>query len=72
MTPPPPKDKAFLADIGYQYYVLAQWSNVDNQYIFAEPQVDLYQGKRDDVHFQTGSFKEEELKGWIEVTKARR
>lgn len=65
----PPKDKLFLADIGYPYYVLAHWSNVDNQYIFAELQVDLYQGKWDDVYFQTDRFKEYELKGWIEMPK---
>ena len=66
---PPPKDTLFLADIGYPYYVLAHWSKVDNKYIFAELQVDMYHGEWDDVYFQTDRFFEDEIKSWIELPK---
>lgn len=67
----PPKNRLFLADIGYPHYVIAHWSKVNNQYVFAEMQVDLYQGEWDDVYFQTEYFEEEEIKSWIELPSSK-
>ena len=62
----PPKNRTFLADIGYPFYVLAHWNEAMDYYVFAELQVDLYKSSWTDTYFQTDSFKEEELIGWIE------
>jgi len=62
----PPKNKTFLADIGYPYYVLAHWNEAMDYYVFAELQVDLFEGKLNDTYFQTESFKEDELIGWVD------
>lgn len=67
----PPKNRLFLADIGYPHYVLAHWNKVNNQYIFAEIQLELYQGEWDDVYFQTEYFEEEEIKSWIELPSSK-
>lgn len=65
----PPKDKLFLANIGYPNYVMAHWNEAMHCYVYAELQVDMYHGEWDDTYFQTESFDELELKSWIELPK---
>ena len=68
----PPKDKTFLADIGYPYYVYAHYNEAMGYFVYAELQVDMYKTSWNDTYFQTDSFKEEELKGWIEMPEVKR
>ena len=65
----PPKDKLFLADIGYPYYVLTHWNGAMEYYVYTELQVELYHGEWNDTYFQTDSFREEEIKSWIDFPK---
>ena len=68
----PPKDKTFLADIGYPYYVYANYNKAMDYFVYAELQVDMYLVKYEDTYFITESFHEEELKGWVEVPEVKR
>ena len=62
----PPKDKHFLANIGYPWYVTAHWNEAMGYYIFADFQVDFYEGECTDTYFTTESFNEDEIISWIE------
>jgi len=67
----PPKDNSFLADIGLPYYVVALWNKAMGYYVYADLQVDLYNGEWDDTYFQTDHFDENELKSWIELPEIK-
>lgn len=65
----PPKDRNFLANIGYPWYVVANWNEAMGYFVYAEFQLDLYEGEWNDTYFASESFTEEELIGWIEMPK---
>lgn len=67
----PPKDNSFLANIGLPFYVVAHWNEAMGYYVYAELQIDLYNGEWNDTYFQTDSFEESDIKSWIEFPKIK-
>jgi hypothetical protein len=56
----PPKDCNFLANIGYPWYVVAHWNEAMGYFVYAELQIDLYQGEWNDTYFTNDNFGEDE------------
>lgn len=67
----PPRDRVFLADVGYPYLVLCHYNPINNDYVYTELQVDLYEGVWQDYYFQNEHCAEDEIKGWIELPKVK-
>ena len=67
----PPKNEHFLADIGYPWYVLAHWNEAMGCFIFADFQIDFYEGECNDTYFTSDSFTENNLISWIEFPKLK-
>lgn len=65
----PPKDRNFLADIGYPWYVLAHYNEAMDYFVYADLQIDMYDSKWNDTYYTTENCKEEEILNWIEVPK---
>jgi hypothetical protein len=68
MNPPntAPKDgTAFLANMGWPYLVVCMWSGSDQRWVYANPQIGVYDGEWDDAYFENEWEKESALRGWI-------
>ena len=66
----PPKDRLFLADVGFPFLMMTHWCEPSECFVCASLQVDLYQGEWNDYYFENERFYESEIKGWIELPKA--
>lgn len=64
---PPPKDRLFLADVGFATLMMTHWCEASNQFVCANLCVDYYKGNWNDWYFENEHFDESEIKGWIEV-----
>lgn len=69
---PPPKDRLFLADIGFVTLMMTHWCEPSECFVCANLQVDNYMGEWNDYYFENEHFDEDEIKGWIELQKAKK
>ena len=69
---PPPKDRLFLADVGFPSLMMTHWYEPSECFVCASLRVDLYQGEWNDYYFENEHFYESEIKGWIEVPKDKK
>ena len=69
MNPPhtAPKDDTFLADVGLPYLVVCMWCGAETQWVYADIQCDMYNGKWNDMYFQNEHINEDELEGWLPI-----
>ena len=68
MNPPDtaPKDgTTFLANMGWPLLVVCVWNAAVDKWVYANLQVNLYEGKWNDTYFESEWDNESELKGWI-------
>ncbi len=65
LTSPPPTDLTpFLADVGWPWPVLACWNGADEKYIYANHQIDMYNGVLEDSYFENETAELHEIKRW--------
>lgn len=64
-----PKDRLILACFGFPWPVVAMYSDANDEWVTAEVEQSLYQGKSD-PSFVSEYFSEAELLGWIEMPAA--
>ena len=68
MNPPDtaPKDgTTFLANMGWPWLVVCMWNAAVDKWVYANPQINLYEGEWNDTYFESEWDDESELKGWI-------
>ena len=65
----PPKDRLFLADVGFPSLMMTHWCEPSKKFVCANLCVDCYEGEWNDWYFENERFDENEIKGWIEVPK---
>jgi len=65
----PPRDNMFLANIGLPRYVVAHWNPAMDEFVYAELQVDMFEGEWNDTYFESEYFKESDIRSWIELPK---
>jgi hypothetical protein len=61
-----PKDKQIIIEIPQGTYV-AIWNEVDQEFKYANPQIDMYHGEYIDTYYETEKVKEEEILSWREL-----
>lgn len=64
----PQTGEQFLADIGLPWAVVAMYSEADEQFVYAEVESSLYEG-RNDPYFITEREKPENIKRWRPMPK---
>ena len=66
-----PKDGSiFLADMGLPWLVVCMWNAAVDKWVYANPQINLYEGEWNDSYFESEWDDESELKGWIPMPPA--
>jgi len=68
MNPPQtaPKDRLFLAGVGLPWLVMAIWNDYQEEFVYADLETSLCEGKYDSGFF-TEYAKHSEIKGWLDV-----
>ena len=69
-----PKDRVILLNVGYPYTVIGIWSEFEEDFVYADVQVNINDGKWNDPYFETQSATAEEVRGWMplpEVANAK-
>ncbi len=69
---PPPKDRLFMADVGRPSLMMTHWCEPIKQFVSANLCVDRHKDEWNYYYFENERFDEDEIKGWIEVPKAKR
>jgi hypothetical protein len=72
MNPPDtaPKDgTTFLANMGWPWLVVCMWNTAVDKWVYASPQINLYEGEWNDPYFESEWDDESELKGWIPMPR---
>jgi len=46
---------------------VAQWSGADNKFAYANPQIDMYEGKWNMCYFENEYIEEKYVLGWSEL-----
>ena len=68
----PPKDRLFLADVGFATLMMIHWCEPSQQFVCANLCADCYKEEWNDYYFENEHFDEDEIKGWIELQKAKK
>lgn len=61
-----PKDRQIIIQTKFGKYV-AQWSEADNRFAYANPQLDMYEGKWDMFYFENEYIEESDILEWREL-----
>lgn len=70
-TKTPPKDSGiYLLNVGYPWLVMGTWSEVADCWVYPNLQVDLYEGKWNDVYWETNQAQDDEIIDWAPMPKA--
>ena len=66
LTTEPPKDGSmFLADIGYPWPVVVAWNAYDENWVFANYQINMMDGEYNDPYFETDREEEDGINRWM-------
>lgn len=68
-TDAPPRDRVFLARLGWPWPVICHYSPFDGDFVWAMVQVNMVDGEWDDYYFETEHSPESEIKAWMDVPK---
>lgn len=61
-----PRDMTvFLANFGYPWPLAAAWNPVQQEFVVADPQIGMVDGRYEDFHFQSDWEPTSELRGWM-------
>jgi len=61
-----PKDKQIIIECGLGIGV-AIWNDTDKSFVFANLQIDLFEGKWNDTYFENEYVQEKEITKWREL-----
>lgn len=61
-----PKDRVILINVDTGWTV-ARYNKVEDKFVYAMPQTDLYQGEWQDHYFENEWIKESEIKEYMEI-----
>lgn len=68
-----PKDgTAFLAHLGYPWPVVAAWNGYSEQWVYANNQIGIVDGKWNDAYFENEYEPTDELIGWMSLPEIPR
>ena len=62
---PIPKDKQIIIETPYGTYA-SMWNVVNKEFIYANPQINMFEGECINSYFETKSIKEEKIISWRE------
>jgi len=66
-TTPPPKDREFLANIGYPWAVVCRWNEYQSEWVYSMLEVNMMDGEYNDTYFSNEYAKEDEVVAWMEL-----
>ena len=69
---PPPKDRLFMANVGFPFLMMTHWCEPSEKFVCANLCADCYKDEWNDYYFENEHFDEDEIKGWIELQKAKK
>lgn len=58
-----PKDKPILLDVGLPWPVVGAWSNLHEEWVYANYQIDMFDSEWIDVYFENEPASE--IRGWL-------
>ena len=61
-----PKDRQIIISTDMGKYV-AIWSPADKKFAYANPQIDMFEGKWDVYYYENEYIKEEDITSWREL-----
>lgn len=64
---PPPIDRQIIIDVGYGQLHIAIYNPVDEKFVYANMQANLYNGEFNDYYYENEYCTVEEVRGWYEV-----
>lgn len=68
-TDAPPRDRVFLAKLGWPWPVMCHYSPLDNDFVWVDIQVNFVDGEWNDYYFENKYSAEDEITAWMEVPK---
>lgn len=62
-----PKDKQIIIKDEYGMEYVAMWNKVNESFVYANPQMDMYHGEYIDSYYESEHIQEEDIIAWREM-----
>ena len=63
----PPRDKPFLAYVGFPWSVFCYYNKADDCFYYQEMQIGIYEGEYTDTYFESEKIDEGDIIGWWDM-----